>query len=1406
MIITKLHYLLILQFFLFIGLAAGQTQFEAVLSGSNEVPPITSTGWGKVMAEMSGDTLKVWGDFGDLTSDFNTEIAGGSHLHASYAGENGGVELALTPTLDGDLRGGTFEKNNNTFVLTTEQKTYLMTRQLYVNIHTIDHPAGEIRGQLGPAADMHFRANLAGSNEVPPVFTQANGAIFLELHGDSLVLSGTFQNLDSDYNTDIAGGAHIHMAYAGRNGGVELPLEVTLDGDGRGGVYKAIDNKFGLTAGQKAALMERRLYVNIHTVEHPPGAIRGQIVPQTARALFRAALSGTQEIPPIMSEGNGGFLLELYGDSLKLSGAFQDLDSDMNVDLAGGSHLHMAMAGSNGAVTIPLVVTLADNKRDGVYRVMDNTFELTEEQKLALMERRLYANIHSLDDPAGEIRGQVVPEGYAFLTAYLAGENEVPPIKAGAFGGVIAEYTGEKLVLTGSFNNLSSALNTGLAGGAHIHIAPPNENGGIEIGLHPTVANGDTSGMFKAMDNQFTLTENQKTKLSGEDMYVNVHTINYSPGEVRGQLLPQTNRFPEQTMITQPADGQMITIEGKGWNTLTVEWNETTDPDGNQVNYIYQISEDSLVDCPLITKLVSLDSTVTIDYELIENWLVMSGVEVGESKTFYHRVNTSDGSVQKSGKISMFTVNRGMVEKQPDKFVAMLSGSNEVPPVMSTGWGNVMAQLSGDSLKVWGDFGDLTSDFNIEIEGGAHLHVGLAGENGGIEIRLTPTLNADKRGGMFEKSDNTFVLTAEQKNWLMQRKLYVNIHTVDHPAGEVRGQLAPAAEMYFRANLSGSNEAPPVFTQAHGALFLELHGDTLVASGTFRDLNSDYNTAIAGGAHIHMAYTGRNGGVEIPLEVALDVDKRSGSYKAEENSFILSAEQKTALMERKLYVNIHSVDNPAGAIRGQIVPQKALALFRAALSGSHVVPSPVMSDGSGAFLLELYSDTLKLSGAFQNLTSNMNVDLAGGSHLHMAPAGSNGGVAIPLNVTLDNNNRDAVYKIMNNTFELTEEQKLALMERRLYANIHSMNYPAGEIRGQVVPEGYAFLTAFLAGKNEVPPIQTPAYGGVIAEYTGEKFVLTGSFNGLGSAINTDLAGGAHIHVAPLNQNGGIEIALHPTVAEGDTSGRFEAMENQYTLTDEQKAALTSENMYVNVHSMTFPPGEVRGQLLPQVNHFPEKTMITQPADGQEITVEGDGSSMFQVNWTKADDPDGNKVAYIWQLSADTSFQSPILNTIVGMDSMFTTNFMTVDSILAAAGVESGESITLYHRAQSTDGSLQAMGEYSSVVLTRGTLTLVDGNSQAIPEQFTLNGNYPNPFNPSTTISFDLPEESKVRLFVYDVLGREVYSLDYGKMDKGFEQEIRFDAENLTTGVYFYKLIITSKENTITDIGKMMLMR
>jgi len=112
------------------------------------------------------------------------------------------------------------------------------------------------------------------------------------------------------------------------------------------------------------------------------------------------------------------------------------------------------------------------------------------------------------------------------------------------------------------------------------------------------------------------------------------------------------------------------------------------------------------------------------------------------------------------------------------------------------------------------------------------------------------------------------------------------------------------------------------------------------------------------------------------------------------------------------------------------------------------------------------------------------------------------------------------------------------------------------------------------------------------------------------------------------------------------------------------------------------------------------------------------------------------------------------------------------------------------------GELIFLRDLSPTVIDNDNLT---GNEQ--PESFTLSQNFPNPFNPSTTIKFSIPSESFVTLKIYDVLGNAIEKLVNEQLPAG-NYKIEFSAGDLASGIYFYKI----QTGEYVEIKKMILLR
>jgi len=100
-----------------------------------------------------------------------------------------------------------------------------------------------------------------------------------------------------------------------------------------------------------------------------------------------------------------------------------------------------------------------------------------------------------------------------------------------------------------------------------------------------------------------------------------------------------------------------------------------------------------------------------------------------------------------------------------------------------------------------------------------------------------------------------------------------------------------------------------------------------------------------------------------------------------------------------------------------------------------------------------------------------------------------------------------------------------------------------------------------------------------------------------------------------------------------------------------------------------------------------------------------------------------------------------------------------------------------------------------------TGSFLEGDLADVPSEFALLNNYPNPFNASTVIDYQLPVSSTVKLEVYNLLGSKVATLVNGEQEAGY-RSVTWDASEVSSGVYFYKLTA----GDYTETKRMMLVK
>ena len=216
-----------------------------------------------------------------------------------------------------------------------------------------------------------------------------------------------------------------------------------------------------------------------------------------------------------------------------------------------------------------------------------------------------------------------------------------------------------------------------------------------------------------------------------------------------------------------------------------------------------------------------------------------------------------------------------------------------------------------------------------------------------------------------------------------------------------------------------------------------------------------------------------------------------------------------------------------------------------------------------------------------------------------------------------------------------------------------------------------------------------------------------------------------------------------------------------------------------------------------------------------ITVPGDGGQNFpgttaaEKERLRFTDPDGDMV---YTLTLDLTL--PTLNNIGFRIAYGEPTSADGSLVINGEGFDAGRRYYQYIQPQ-VDANLDVTWP-SSFTFPQLTWVATDlpfeqppsyttvGNEEALGtvDVFRLNQNYPNPFNPSTTISFNLPNAADVTLTVYNVLGQRVATLLNNKKYTSGSHTLNFDATNLASGVYIYRL----EAGSFTSLKRMTLIK
>ncbi len=594
------------------------------------------------------------------------------------------------------------------------------------------------------------------------------------------------------------------------------------------------------------------------------------------------------------------------------------------------------------------------------------------------------------------------------------------------------------------------------------------------------------------------------------------------------------------------------------------------------------------------------------------------------------------------------------------------------------------------------------------------------------------------------------------------------------------------AQVFFTAQISGDQSVPAINTPATATAWavLNQNTNTLTYRVTYANLSSSFLAA-----HFHLGAAGVNGPVVMPI-TTFTGNTAKGEWADIPDSLI------AYMMKGDIYINIHSNLYPAGEIRGQLKPAQDIGVAMS-INGAQDVPAlNVTGTGTGWALFKPGSDTLIYRLTVAGLTSQLI-----GSHFHLGAAGENGPVIFPFSMSDSTTSGIWVFP---------DSMWVPLVTDSMYVNVHTQQNPAGEIRGQFTlePSDTIFLKASLDGSQTVP---TPVTKATATAWALLNVALPSS-NGYGPPTratpslmyrvtyanldSTFLA--AHFHLGAPGINGPVVMPI--TTFSGNTAqGTWSAIPD--SLVDQ----MLMGNVYINIHSLKYPAGEIRGQL-EMTDGIPFSISLSSAQSVPVLNTMGTGTG-----WAVLDTTGSNLSYQITVASLSSSLiaahfhlgaagnNGPVVMPFTYSDSTAAGVWSSVPDSLLTPMLD-GMIYTNFHTTDHPAGEIRGQLLQNSGIKT--TLTAVKRVSDNIPKKFELNQNYPNPFNPSTIISYDLPRQAHVRLDVYNILGEKVETL-VDKAQQAGLHEVTFNASRLASGVYFYRL---SAGNAQIKTRKMVLLK
>lgn len=600
------------------------------------------------------------------------------------------------------------------------------------------------------------------------------------------------------------------------------------------------------------------------------------------------------------------------------------------------------------------------------------------------------------------------------------------------------------------------------------------------------------------------------------------------------------------------------------------------------------------------------------------------------------------------------------------------------------------------------------------------------------------------------------------------------------------------AQIHFTAALYGTQEIPAVNSTASGTGSFELNED-LTELRYFVSYQGMSANGVA--AYFFTGKPGVNGTIIKSLTAPTSASETFSGIWRSTDAEPLTEALAESLLTGRVYINLLDSRNASGEIRGQLSLATSLH-FEADYNSTQEFPAvSATGGGTGVFVLNPTRTEIDYWITYRGLTGTLSF----GGDILTGAMGTNGPAV--RTIALAGYPASATIKGSWKTTDsepLTDALVDSLIAGKLYSNFFTSAHPGGEIRGQLVLQGGIGFVVSLDSSQEIPPSLTNASG------TG-SFVLNEAhtqltYNLTYVGLTDGLQSGGQIYTGFVGQNGGVAktIAANGIASEGTISGTWGAMDMNESFTPALVESLLTGELYIDFHAPDSLNG-IRGQF----NLTTGIGLTAQLSANQDVppTVVSKGTGTASVVLS----PDRQSISYsltFLNLTSNISaagghfhvgargVNGGLVNTIVPPNAWGAGSVNGVWSMsdggaeqLTPAIVDAliaGDMYINLHTGDYIGGEIR--GQISS---GSDQLASVPEKPGSAPLAFDLEQNFPNPFNPTTTIRFTIPLSSFVSLKIFDVLGKAVETLVNEQKPSG-SYDVQFDASRFSSGVYFFR--------------------